>query len=75
MPVGPIEGFSYVQNEAEIEIYLGELFKRPENRSMEIVHQRAEQITNRLWRLRYINRAKDMLDEYERDAKRKPSSN
>ena len=35
---------------------------------MEVVHQRAEQITDRLWRVSYINRAKAMLDEYKRDA-------
>jgi hypothetical protein len=69
-----IKTFSLVNNEGDLETYLKELFKTPKNRSMEVVHQRAEQITDRLWRLRYINRGKAMLDEFELAAKGKPSS-
>lgn len=74
MPGGPIRDFSHVQSEAEVDAYLIDLFKTPKNRSMEVVHQHAQQITDWLWRLRYINRGKRMLDEYEKTAKGKPSS-
>jgi hypothetical protein len=69
-----IKTFSLVNNEADIETYLKELFKAPRNRSMEVVTQKAQEIKDGLWRLRYINRAKLMLDEYESGAKGKPPS-
>jgi hypothetical protein len=69
-----IKTFSLVNNEAEIDAYLRELFTTSKNRSMEVVNQRAQEIKDGLWRLRYINRAKLMLDEYESGAKGKPPS-
>ena len=66
-----IKTFSLVNNEADIETYLKEFFKAPRNRSMEVVNQRAQEIKDGLWRLRYINRAKQMLDEFELVAKGK----
>lgn len=69
-----IKTFSLVNNEADIETYLKELFKAPRNRSMEVVTQKAQEIKDGLWRLRYINRAKLMLDEYKSGAKGKPPS-
>ena len=73
MPGGSIKTFSLVNNDGDLETYLRELFKKPKNRSMEVVHQRAEQIKDRLWRIRYINRGKAMLDEYEKEGKGKLS--
>jgi hypothetical protein len=32
---------------------------------MEVVHQRAEQIRDGLWRIRNVNKGKAMLDEYD----------
>jgi hypothetical protein len=66
-----IKTFSLVNNEVEIDSYLRELFKTPRNRSVEVVNQRAQEIKDGLWRLRYINRAKQLLDEFEPPAKGK----
>ena len=74
MPGGSIKTFSLVNNDRDLETYLKELFKKPKNRSMEVVHQRSEQIKDRLWRIRYINKGRAMLDEFELAPKVKPSS-
>jgi len=66
-----IKTFSLVNNEADIETSLKELFKTPRNRSIEVVSKRAQEINDELWRLRYINIAKQTLDEFELVAKGK----
>jgi hypothetical protein len=66
-----IKTFSLVNNEADIETSLKELFKTPRNRSIEVVSKRAQEINDGFWRLRYINIAKQMLDEFELVAKGK----
>lgn len=69
VPREPPKEFSLVESEAEVDTYVKELLKIPENRSMEVAYKYAEQITNRSWRLRFINKWKEMLDECEKTAK------
>jgi hypothetical protein len=71
---GSLKNFSLVNNDDELETYLRALFKTPKNRSMEEVRRRAQQIRDRLWRIRYINRGKAMLNQFDLAAEGKPSS-
>lgn len=73
IPREPPKEFSLVESEAQVETYVKEFLKIPEDRSMEVAYKYAAQITDRLWRVRFINKWKEVLDEYEKTVKGKSS--
>jgi hypothetical protein len=62
MTVGPIQTY-VMDDESEADTYLRDLFKNPENRSMDVVHQRAQIINFKddHFRNYFINKGQELL--------------
>ena len=61
MTVGPVEPFA-IENELEADDYLRDLLEKPECRSMDEVHRRAQKyIKNDHLKNYFINKAKALL--------------
>jgi hypothetical protein len=65
MTTGPVEPFK-IENESEADAYLKDLFERPEYRSMDEAHIRAQElIEDPSLKIYFINEARERLKAYD----------
>jgi hypothetical protein len=61
---GPVQSY-VVEHETEADVYLRELFKTRENRSMDVVREHAQRVTkDDRYRTYFVDKAAELLKAY-----------